>query len=618
MEISEITIKNFKGIEEVKMGPIKPINVLIGRNNSGKSSVLICLQLLNKYFTSIESSNRPRSNPMTKMLDEYFRKDAGKDGWFEISVTVKQTKEERVKQFEDAVKKCNIQNTIKMDEGKIAIQIERDLFGSITFDFCGIRGGEFGLTSIRTIEEGNYEYIATQADRHPGQNLRTSRLLCLFESGRVPQEVNSVSKLAKKSGKAIDINLTGGELTAKVDAGGLSGAELINPAFRHVKNAFRSTFMVSPYRHGSRNGNGERCQKISEDGGNIVNRLNDLNMNNNRTFVEIASFVKRIAPDIGRLHTRHIVSGSGIELAYDWSDKRVINLANMGGGIEQLLILGCILIAEQNAYILWEEPESHLHPGAQDILLSELERRIGDSIIFITTHSPVFIRSSDIVAVHIITNKDGKSGKGRTLSSDELQDAASVLGSRPGHLAMADIVVYVEGKWGATAFEEWLEKWPEKDKVLGHLLLTIQPCNPDEIGTEDFDLGKLKKVTFNMVMFVDKDNDDGTNEPKLVRKKLLEKCKLLDIPCIITEEKRQIEDYFTEDAVKQGLPSNIRAGWKYETGKPMGEQLSTKKYNAKIAAAMKWEDIVKHKDIMKVFEEIEKYAKKLKPETNGG
>ena len=38
--VTEITIKNFKGIKEVRMGPIKPINVLIGRNNSGKSSIL--------------------------------------------------------------------------------------------------------------------------------------------------------------------------------------------------------------------------------------------------------------------------------------------------------------------------------------------------------------------------------------------------------------------------------------------------------------------------------------------------------------------------------------------------------------------------------------------------
>lgn len=50
----------------------------------------------------------------------------------------------------------------------------------------------------------------------------------------------------------------------------------------------------------------------------------------------------------------------------------------------------------------------------------------------------------------------------------------------------------------------------------------------------------------------------------------------------------------------------------------MGEQFNSgwKKYNSRIAALMRWEDIEKHKDIMQVFENIEEYANKLKPETD--
>ena len=47
MEISKIVIENFKGIEHVELSPVKPINVVIGRNNSGKSSILTCLSFLN-------------------------------------------------------------------------------------------------------------------------------------------------------------------------------------------------------------------------------------------------------------------------------------------------------------------------------------------------------------------------------------------------------------------------------------------------------------------------------------------------------------------------------------------------------------------------------------------
>jgi len=65
MGISEISIRNFKGIEEFTLGPIKPINVLIRCNNTGKSSVLKCIQILNKYFVNLNtnktlSHNNPR------------------------------------------------------------------------------------------------------------------------------------------------------------------------------------------------------------------------------------------------------------------------------------------------------------------------------------------------------------------------------------------------------------------------------------------------------------------------------------------------------------------------------------------------------------------------------
>ena len=623
MEISEITIRKFKGIEEVTMRPIRPINVLIGRNNSGKTSVLACLQLLNKYFMRLASAEWNQSNVTIEVPDESFRKDTGENSYFEISVTIKQTRDERETQFKKVVESWNTRyNAPQMDEKKVKIQLDRDLFARMTFDFRGVRGktkSNFGLTSIATVESEGVSIIAQGPS--PGGQLRGLSLLHLFVHGRYGwPEFDSVSKLAKdnKVNEGIGINLMKERLEGTEDHRERCGTELLNPAFDHVKNAFQSAFMVSPYRHGETIMAAQRCETLGENGANLVNYLHDLHLNNYEAFKKVADFVEGIAPDVGRLHPRFVKKeGSELELAYEWPDSRVVNLANMGGGVEQLLILGCILLQQKTSFVLWEEPESHLHPGAQDILLSELEERIGDSRVFMTTHSPVFIRSSDKVAIHIMTNKDGKSGVGRTLSADELQEAATVLGSRPGHLVQADIVVYVEGKTAAVIFEEWLKKWPEREKILGHLLLIFYDCNPDSMGTEDYDLSKLKKITTNMMVFVDKDNDPGSDEPKEPRKKLRAMCEKFGIPYKNTD-KRQIEDYFTEEAVRKALPTNIGKGWNYDSSKPMGEQLPTKKYNRAIAATMKWEDVEKNKDIMQVFAKIEEYAKKLKPETNVG
>jgi hypothetical protein len=76
------------------------------------------------------------------------------------------------------------------------------------------------------------------------------------------------------------------------------------------------------------------------------------------------------------------------------------------------------------------------------------------------------------------------------------------------------------------------------------------------MGTDDFDLRVVRKLTPNMIMFVDRDSDPGSSEPKESRKKLAEMCRQHSIQCLITAQ-RQIEDYFCEEAFRTALPSNL-------------------------------------------------------------
>lgn len=48
MFLRSLTIKNYRSLEEVQLGKLERFNVLIGRNNSGKSSVFGALQLLSR------------------------------------------------------------------------------------------------------------------------------------------------------------------------------------------------------------------------------------------------------------------------------------------------------------------------------------------------------------------------------------------------------------------------------------------------------------------------------------------------------------------------------------------------------------------------------------------
>jgi len=623
MKISKIVIENFKGIEHVELSPVKPINVLIGRNNSGKTSILTCLSFLYEYCRP-DNNGKPIHVP-----DRYFREGLDKTPELRISISVKQSKEERKEQFIRAKDSWKIHHAPPyLSDAAISAQLENDLFSCLTYKFVALPPKRnFGLVSINAKSKKNKGdstdiIIVESENKRPGTRMLGIPLTQLFIERQREEVYPTILDLAKNHGIGSDLIIGGGGGNTLTGQPSELIINLLSPAYEYILKTFYTAFLVSPYRHATERMNAQMCGQLDQNGSNLINYIHNLNLNNYAIFKGIADFVKRIVPEVGRLHPRFVgESGTTLELAYEWPDGTTVNLTNMGGGVEQLLVLGSLLINQRTACILWEEPESHLHPGAQEVLLDQLEALVGDSKIFLTTQSPVFIRPSSKIAVHTIINTDGKSARGKTLSEDDLQQAAAVIGARPGHLAQADIVLYVEGKTGAGVVKEWLKKWPERAKVLRYLQVEVQSLNVDEIANEDELIKALQKINPNLIIFVDRDNETGKKEPKKSRTILQSNCSKLGIPCIITE-KRKIEDYFTREAILEGLPSNLR--WNFEkyfdTDRTIGEQLSEgwKVYNYRITAAMDWLDIEKHKDIMKVFAEITKYADRLKPQSHIG
>ena len=54
MAITSITIENFKGIGDAVTIPIRPLTLLFGKNNSGKSTVLQAMRYLRKIFEHLQ------------------------------------------------------------------------------------------------------------------------------------------------------------------------------------------------------------------------------------------------------------------------------------------------------------------------------------------------------------------------------------------------------------------------------------------------------------------------------------------------------------------------------------------------------------------------------------
>lgn len=615
MDIEKIIIENFKGIERVELGPIKPINVLVGRNNSGKSSTLTALEYLSKAWTqdgAIATNNEVAAKHFRLNKDDETRT-------FSISVFVKRSEIERREVFNKVINNWNksvVGQNIRPDiaEGLI----KNNFLETITLSFTAEASKP--NMSLCKVEGSNEREFFTLAEYIPSRRVRENAfvlapIFILFEREKFNPPRPILSRLPEKEEWENYATMSFDQTTKDkiLSRRGSFCIDIIKPALVHVRDILSRTVIVPPVRHAQEYGGFGGNKPLEPAGTSLVSYLNYMQSNKNRQFQKIVKFVSNIAPELGRFHSRQ-AKNNQFELAYEWNENEIVRLVDMGGGIEQLLALACFLIDSKNKFMLWEEPEVHLHPGAQDILLNEIEKRIGKRSLFLTTHSPVFIRRSKKIAVHVLTSKDGKSATGRTLSSEDFNQVINIIGSRPGHLAQADIVLYVEGKRGAEVVEEWLEKWPERENVLSHLELLVQPFNADEVGSDDFDLDKLKLVSPNMIIFADKDNDEGDDKPKKTRITLGKKCKAGEIPFIITE-KRQIDDYFPKELVSKVLKQRspqLSKEWE-KTGEFTRKM---KRYNREISRMMEWADVEKFKEIKQIFEEIKKYAKKLKPDEN--
>jgi predicted ATPase len=604
MEIKQITIKNFKGIECVELGPIKPINILIGRNNAGKSSIASALNYVVSYLAAVEKGRNTLEGVKLPVLSSGSLRYGQSE--FKVKISVGHTPYEVRENLSKVLQSWNkLFNSPRLSDEYFEEAAFRDkIFETVSYEYES-RGSIFGLRRVCIAYKGKEEDIGECAIG--AGNLACLQVYHLFLSGRNINNRPDFNALRNGSQYSERIPLN----THGVHEGGTAIFldTMLRPSLEFIKTKFASAFIVDAYRHATPIQTAQMCERLLGDGNCLVTYLHNLALNDYKAFTGISAFAKRILPELGRLHARFAgQNGSNIELAYEWeSDQNVhsVNLANMGGGVEQLLILGCLLISQKPAIIFSEEPESHLHPAAQEALLSEIKKKIGETTIFITTHSPVFIRPDNDIAVHAIENPDGKHARARTLNENDLCEAAFLIGSRPGHLAQADIVVYVEGKWGVPVIEEWLKKWPKYNKA-GHLRILIQHFNPDEACGEEVDLGKLIKITPHMLMFVDRDNEPG-EEMKRSRQILSEKCQKLGIPMFLTDG-RQIESYFDVSTVRACLSTQLQEQW----DKDHKFSNAGKKFNREIARKMEWNELENKPNLMELFAQIEKFIDRLK------
>lgn len=204
-----------------------------------------------------------------------------------------------------------------------------------------------------------------------------------------------------------------------------------------------------------------------------------------REFGKVYSHLSRLTDTVHGVSATAIVSWKKAvdSISLKWTDAFGVDVPYemRGSGVRRLFMVAYfqyeategLLDGTGPRYVFAiEEPEVHLHPGAQRVLLEAFQdlAQAGHQIIF-TTHSPVFAALANVGVLSLVTRRGTESTIFQTPSLD-LGLVAEELGVQASdRLVGRNHVVLVEGAGDAEFYEEAVSQ------LAAAGLTTVDPCN---------------------------------------------------------------------------------------------------------------------------------------------
>ncbi len=169
-------------------------------------------------------------------------------------------------------------------------------------------------------------------------------------------------------------------------------------------------------------------------------------------------------------------------------DDKLIPMSHKGTGYRRLFMVARFrYLAEKkkgnNIVYLIEEPETFLHPSAQEDLIDAFNDLSEDNQILISTHSPVFVGATDINSV-VLCKKEEQSIYETTTEEnkiDFINEIIQELGVKPSFNLRDDFekILFVEGKDDLEFYKKVTSELIEKDLEEKVLVLPVGGSSVD-------------------------------------------------------------------------------------------------------------------------------------------
>jgi putative ATP-dependent endonuclease of OLD family len=504
MYIKELRIKGYRSIKDLKLNFNEGVNVLIGKNNTGKTSIIDALRLCLSSFNWLDNRNGVRFDIDkdfyidTESQNDYYKKETLFTLIFDLpnfeKLATKHQRKELGKIKKDD-KKDKFKETILFDHKASYLQIGKLLEnGKIEFRI-NIRFYIDTINEKRKLKKEVWfgDDKTNRISSHFWELLRVIYLRPLRDA------ISELRPPSKKIGEYFDL------LCPK------------NNEKKELAKSIKETFK-----------NNQEWFDLREKGCKCIKKsLGDLSINEKQgeLLIEFLPF-----------DFKKIVSSLNMQIQ---KNSNFFDLEQNGLGFNNLIYTATVLATldidkdsekDESFFLLIEEPEAHLHPQSQNQFFEHLNSLSNRGYqVFITSHSPTLTAKSDLDNLIVLQELNNKI-KACHISKFDLKPKTKTflrkfLDVTKSQLFFSEGVLFVEGTTEALLmqkFSEIMDKREDKKNLYNLTKNGIEIVNVGGVSFEHFQqlFGKENSLISKYSIITDGDQNKNNNEEAVRIEKL--------------------------------------------------------------------------------------------------
>ena len=446
-ELKKVEVKNFLSYRDTNFSDIKNYNVLIGKNNAGKSNLFKLFKLISRNITFEK--------------DYLFNNDDNLDP--SISLTFKLSNGLRREIFESLYRANLLRNIILKNESKIVslpIKMAVDLLLKkkyldsliLTVKYSKI----FNRLYIESLR-GIHKYIDKPVPLLTAVQ-KNNQIIFRFITNNIQGDSKNFLDFFGQQHDPVEHGYPGGiisdVLASLANDIMFNNSLLMKIILTKLNGYFKDLFVYIPaYRrflkvHPTLDAESRR---LEENGENFIQYIfKQENSPEGKIWIEgLNNDLKNFFPNLKTFSQEFGNGQTEVYLFEDNLDMKV-NKDFMGSALLHIaFILSHLKNVEKNKVILIEEPELFIFPGLQKDLRNLFLEKCNKFQIFITTHSREFISEIENLCSIYSVKKEGNQSEVYKIPKEKITDVYEDLGLNIDEYERQKELIYNEAFWDA-------------------------------------------------------------------------------------------------------------------------------------------------------------------------